>query len=80
MTTPKLGGLQIWWVPQIPGESFTVPVESVEQGRWLCGVLADYDLLQFRNDIKPDYSNAGGVQVWEDNGNDNDPSWWDSEE
>jgi hypothetical protein len=59
------GDLRVWWIPQIPMSAFHVDVETVEQGRWLCDVLADYDTFQLENNVKPDYSNAGGVQQYE---------------
>lgn len=58
MTQKKL---QVWWIPQVPMKPFTVDVESVAQAKFLLNVLADYDLFQFENRIKPDYSNAGGL-------------------
>ena len=57
---------QVWWIPQIPGKPFTVPVGSREEGQKLLKVLADYDRFQFQNRIKPDYCNAGGLSVLED--------------
>jgi hypothetical protein len=53
---------RVWWIPQIPMKPFTVDVESVKQGQFLCDVLAKYDLFQLENNIKPDYANAGGIQ------------------
>lgn len=58
--------LRVWWIPQIPMESFTVKVNSVEEGVKILEVLADYDIFQFENNIKPDYCNAGGLNVWDD--------------
>jgi len=66
---------RVWWIPQIPMKGFFVDVDSIEQGNWLCGVLAEYDMFQFENNVKPDYSNAGGVQQLEDDG-----EWWDVED
>lgn len=62
---------RVWWIPQIPMKAFVVAVETAEQGQWLCDVLADYDAFQYEHRVKPDYSNAGGVQQlvdgeWED--------------
>ena len=37
-------------------------------------VLADYDKFQFENNIKPDYSNAGGLEIFE---NGEWPDWYD---
>lgn len=66
-----MGTFKVWWIPQIPMEAFEVDVESVAEGFRLCDILAEYDLFQFENRVKPDYSNVGGVQELE-NG-----EWWD---
>jgi hypothetical protein len=58
---PKKGDLKVWWIPQVPGKPFEVLVKSVEEGKLLTRVLADYDLFQLAQHIKPDYSNAGGI-------------------
>lgn len=73
----KVGDLQVWWIPQVPGKPFEVEVDSVEMGAKIMDVLADYDDFQFKNRIKPDYANAGGLRRWcEDNG-DGVPGWED---
>jgi hypothetical protein len=63
---PKEGDLQVWWVPQVPMTAFTVAVPDVATGRLICDVLANYDTFQFENNVKPDYCNAGGINVFED--------------
>ena len=72
---PKHGDLRIWWVPQIPMKSFTVPVADLAEASLLLDVLADYDAFQFENNVKPDYSNAGGLNVY--NAFDEKPDWYD---
>lgn len=63
---PTEGDLQVWWCPQVPMRSdFKVPVSSPEQGAFLLSVLAEYDAFQYLNKVKPDYSNAGGLSVFE---------------
>lgn len=57
--------LRVWWVPQVPMESFKVDVETVAEGVKLMRVLADYDAFQFENNVKPDYSNVGGLQMFD---------------
>lgn len=54
---------RVWWNPQVGTGSVTFfyQVMSIEEGRILCDVLARYDAFQYENNIKPDYSNAGGV-------------------
>ncbi len=56
----------MWWIPQIPGKPFYVAVADIMQARIILNTLAQYDLFQFRNHIKPDYANAGGLEVIED--------------
>ena len=46
-------------------KKFEVEVESVTQAKFLLSVLANYDLFQFQNKIKPDYCNAGGLCIYE---------------
>src|SRR5574343_294235 len=80
---PKIGDLQVWWVPQVPGASFTVLVSSVVEGAKLLEILANYDLFQYENKIKPDYCNAGGLRRWaEDSDGEGNPGWetWYDEE
>ena len=66
--------VRVWWIPQVPMKPFYVPVKNTEEAIKILDVLAGYDLFQYANNIKPDYSNAGGLQVmiqgeweeWED--------------
>jgi hypothetical protein len=62
----KLVRARVWWMPQVPGNRFDVDVTTVEEARLLLRVLADYDLFQFENRIKPDYCNAGGLVYWDE--------------
>lgn len=63
---PKEGDLQVWWIPQVPMKPFFYDVRSVEEAAVICDVLAKYDLFQYENRVKPDYANAGGLNVFED--------------
>jgi hypothetical protein len=58
--------LRVWWVPQVPMNAFYVDVDSVKEGVKIMDILADYDSFQFDNNVKPDYSNVGGLQMFED--------------
>lgn len=58
--------LRVWWIPQVPGKPFYVPVADRDQAVKILTVLAEYDLFQLKHKIKPDYANAGGLQVLED--------------
>ena len=62
----KEGDLQVWWIPQVPGEPFYVSVMDLAQAVLISDALSDYDAFQFENRIKPDYCNAGGLETFED--------------
>ena len=68
--------MRVWWIPQVPMKPFYVNVKSVEEGVLIMNTLADYDLFQYENNVKPDYANAGGLEVW--NGEEWE-SWYDEE-
>ncbi len=58
--------LRVWHIPQIPGKPFFVDVSSVEEGVRMMSALDDYDAFQYENNIKPDYSNANGLQMFDE--------------
>ena len=62
---PKKGDLRVWWVPQIPGRAFYVSVSTPPEAKKIMNVLANYDIFQFENKIKPDYANAGGLEIFQ---------------
>ena len=63
---PKNGDLRVWHIPQIPMKPFLVPVSNLIEAKLILDTLAQYDIFQFENNIKPDYSNAAGLSVYED--------------
>jgi len=73
---PKEGSLQVWWIPQVPMKPFTVDVENIDEAILILKTLARYDLFQLENNIKPDFSNAGGLNVFE---NGEWSEWYDEE-
>ena len=66
MHKPNEGDLQVWWVPQVPMKAFEVPVKTPAEAVLVLDVLAKYDAFQFENNVKGDYWNAGGLNVFED--------------
>lgn len=82
--TPWPTALRVWWIPQVPMKAFEVPVSSVAEGVKILDVLAEYDLFQLENRVKPDYANAGGLLMLEDGewvdwcteDGDDDPKAW----
>lgn len=65
MAEPKENDLRVWHIPQIPMGAFHVHVDSLEEARKVLDTLANYDLFQFENNIKPDYCNMNGLEVFE---------------
>jgi hypothetical protein len=69
--------LRVWWIPQVPMKAFYAEVRSLREAKLLLNTLADYDLFQLENNIKPDYANVGGLQEL---GEDGDWTDWCDEE
>jgi Superinfection exclusion gene product 17 len=59
------GALRVWHIPQVPGQPFYVHVDSVNTAIQVLNLLAAYDLFQYQNKVKPDYTNAQGLEVYE---------------
>lgn len=59
------GTLRVWWIPQVPGKPFHVPVQDIAQAKLVLTTLARYDLFQLRENIKGDYANVGGLEVFD---------------
>lgn len=57
---------RVWHIPQIPMEAFYVPAPDLATARLIQDALGDYDLFQFEHRVKPDYSNASGVEQFVD--------------
>lgn len=84
---PKQGDLRVWWIPQVGmKEVFHVPVASPAEAKKVMDILADYDIFQLENRIKPDYSNVGGLECFQQYGAPEDdedfPDWceWESDD
>ena len=61
---PGRGHLRICHSPQIPCKPFEVFPLSLEEAKKIMDILAQYDLFQFKNKIKPDYSNITTLEMW----------------
>lgn len=58
--------LRVCHYPQIPCKPFIVKVASLEEAKKIMDTLADYDFFQYRNNIKPDYSNSTVLEQWDE--------------
>lgn len=45
--------------------AFRVEVNSLMEAKLLLNVLGDYDSFQYKNRVKGDYCNAGGLEVYD---------------
>ena len=61
--------LRVYHFPQIGScrECFTVEVKDEEQAALIVKTLAEQHLWLEKNNIIPDYSNAIGVEMWDEN-------------
>lgn len=77
-----IGEMHVYHHPQIPCKAFTVQVDSIKEAKQVLELLAEYDLFQFKNRIKPDYCNGQGLCVYEEDGGYGKPDWseWHSED
>jgi hypothetical protein len=57
---------RVYWFPQVPCKPFHVPVYTLQEAKKILTTLAEYDKFQLENNIKPDYCNTGGLEVFED--------------
>lgn len=73
---PEQGAYCVYWIPQIPMPPFRRSVSSLDEAVKLLETLAFYDTFQFEMNVKGDYSNAGGLEIFEGG------EWqeWESEE
>ena len=70
--------LRVWWIPQLGmKEVFHVSVTTIKEAALIINTLAQYDLFQLEHNIKPDYSNVGGLETLDENA-----EWieWENEE
>lgn len=58
--------LRVWHIPQVPMKAFHVDVETLEEAIKVLNILADYDLFQFENRVKPDYCNMQGLEEFDE--------------
>lgn len=57
---------RVWHIPQIPGEPFHIYCSTIEEAIGIIETLSEYDKFQLENNIKGDYANMNGVEVFDD--------------
>ena len=59
--------LRVWWIPQIGIEkSFYIQVNNPIEARKIMDVLGAYDKFQLELNLKGDYCNIGGLQMYDE--------------
>ncbi len=61
----KVKQLRVWHIPQVPMRAFRVYIDSIKEAKLILKTLAIYDLFQMEHKIKPDYSNAQGLEEFD---------------
>jgi hypothetical protein len=77
------GDLKVWHIPQVPMKAFEVSVKNTEEAIIILDVLADYDIFQYENNVKPDYCNVQGLLVYDENSDgDGNADWveWEDQD
>ncbi len=57
--------LRVWWIPQVPMPAFRKEVRDLVEAKVLLDTLAAYDAFQFEHNLKADYFNVGGLEMYE---------------
>lgn len=63
---------RVWHIPQVPMKAFHVETDSLQEAVKIKNALADYDLFQYENNVKGDYANANGIEMWDESLTDQD--------
>jgi Superinfection exclusion gene product 17 len=78
MSELRGGEIKVWYVPQIPMQPFEVIVPDLRTARIVLDALVMFSCFEFRNHVKPDYADVGGVCRFE--GGTEDGEWVDVED
>lgn len=70
--------LRVAHMPQVPCKAYTVEVKDLQEAKLISDILADYDIFQYENNIKPDYANATFIEEYDES----EKEWigWSDEE
>lgn len=55
-----------WYIPQVPMHPFEVECETAEQAWDALDLITNFSIFEFENNVKPDYSDVGGVSEWDE--------------
>jgi hypothetical protein len=55
-----------WYIPQVPMHPFEVERPTAVEAQAALDLITNFSIFEFDNNIKPDYSDAGGVEEWDE--------------
>ena len=58
--------LRVAYIPQVPGKAFTKSVKNVGEALLIADTLLAFSEFEYKNNIKPDYSDALDLEIFED--------------
>jgi hypothetical protein len=64
-----------WYIPQVPMKAFEVEKPSAVEAQAALDLITAFSIFEFENNIKPDYSDAGGISKWDET----EQCWFDYE-
>ena len=67
---------KVWYIPQIPMEAFEYETDSLTVAQSILEAISQFSLFEFYNNVKPDYADAGGLVVWDED----EQEWLDVDE
>ena len=62
----SIAKFKVWYVPQVSMKAFEVECETAEQAQEALDLITNFSNFEFENNVKPDYSDAGGVVEWDE--------------
>jgi hypothetical protein len=63
-----MSAFKVWYIPQVPGKPFEVQVDNLVTARLILDTLTNFSGFEFEHRVKPDYCDAGGIAVLDDDG------------
>lgn len=61
------GNFRVWHIPQVGADAiFRLHCNSLEEAYRIQSILAVYDIFEYHNRIKPDFSNASGIEIYDE--------------
>lgn len=57
---------RMWYIPQIPMPPFTREFDTAREAQAALDLIFAFSFFEFENRVKPDYTDAGGIEIWDE--------------